>query len=535
MRWERIAPSFNNPTIRTCLLLLLAAAYLFPLTQILWPPFGDEGTILYGAQRVSEGAVAGRDLVEMMGPGSFYWLGLFFKLFGPGWQVSRLFLLFTGLATTGLLYAIARQVCRESEAVLLWLFALIMGIPLWSVVSHHWDSNLFAVLACWCYLKLEKTGSPLWAVAAGSLAGITTCFMQQKGFFLLLAFAASAVIRRLWSRSRWSGLWLLAGSYAAVGVIVLGAFWWAGALKDLIYANVIWPLSGYNDLNELPYGEAMMTMAVGPTLQLFSQKWTAAALVCGSLSVIPFAVIAFLPLLSVMRLLNSVLPFNGRTLWSPWLAILLAGAGLWMSELHRKDMFHLAAGSPLLLVALLGSARSIPNTRLWTAVSATLAVGLVAFGSLNLVAHVRGARPLETRRGTVMTAVDDPAIRFLSTAVKEREFVFVYPYCPIYYYLADVRNPTRYSFLMYGYHTPAQFDEVIRNLEEKQVRYVVQAAAYGDDPRSWFPKYREPAADQLRLEQYLKQHYEAVSVDGFRLMRRVSDHQSPVEKREQQE
>ncbi|HEX4277653.1 MAG TPA: glycosyltransferase family 39 protein, partial [Bryobacteraceae bacterium] len=505
----RKAPAFNHPVIRTCVLLALTVAFLFPITQILCPPFGDEGTLLYGAQRVSEGAVPGRDFVEMIGPGSFYWLGLFFKLFGAGWQVSRLYLLFTGVATTGLLYAIARQVCHESEAVLLWLFVLVMGIPLWPVVSHHWDSNLFAILAFWCYLKLEKTDHPGWAAAAGSLAGITTCFMQQKGFLLLLAFAASAVVRRLWprvdspspippemrsppasKRVGWSALWLLAGSYAAVGIVVVGAFWQAGALRDLLYANLVWPLSGYNDINLVTYAEGLKPTAMGPSLQIFGPKWAAAELVCKGLSVIPFMVIAILPLLSVMRLAEALFAHSKRLVWSPWLAVMLAGAGLWLSEIHRKDMFHLAVGSPLLLVALLGNKRSISQNGMRTALTGALAVALVAFGSLNFTAYVGGAHPVETRRGTVMTGVDDAALRFLSTAIKEREFVFIYPYCPIYYYLADIRNPTRYSVLLYGYNTPAQFDEVIRNLEEKRVRYVLDAAGYGDDPRRWFPAYR---------------------------------------------
>jgi hypothetical protein len=123
-----------------------------------------------------------------------------------------------------------------------------------------------------------------------------------------------------------------------------------------------------------------------------------------------------------------------------------------------------------------------------------------------------------------MTGVDDAALRFLSTAIKEREFVFIYPYCPIYYYLANLSNPTRYSVLLYGYNTPAQFDEVIRNLEEKRVRYVLDAAGYGDDPRRWFPAYRQPAADKLELEQYISQHYEVTTAsNGFRLLQRRVD------------
>ena len=311
----RRAPFLNQPAIRTCLLLALTVAFLLPITQIICPPFGDEGTLLYGAQRVSEGAVAGRDFVEMVGPGSFYWLGLFFKLFGAGWQVSRLYLLFTGVATAGMLYAIARHVCRESDAVLLWLFVLVMGIPLWPVVSHHWDSNLFAILALWCYLKLEKTDHPDWAAAAGALAGVTTCFMQQKGILLVLALVASAAVRRLClradSRRRWavwSALWLLGCGYAAAGIAVLAAFWRAGALKDLLYANFVWPMSGYSDINLVTYAEGLKPAALGPSRQIFGTTWPAAGLIFDGVSLIPFLLIALLPLLSAMRLVDSAVP-----------------------------------------------------------------------------------------------------------------------------------------------------------------------------------------------------------------------------------
>jgi hypothetical protein len=530
----RKAPPINHAVIRTCLLLAVTAAFLFPITRILCPPLGDEGILLYGAQRVSEGAIPGRDFVEMIGPGTFYWLGLFFKLFGAGWQVSRLYLFFTAVATTGFLYAIARQVCRESEAILLWLFVMVMGMPLWPVVSHHWDSNLFAILSVWCYLKLETTDHPGWAAAAGSLAGITTCFMQQKGLFLLLAFAASAVVRRLWSRADspspaskradWRALWLLAGGYTAVGIVVLGAFWQAGALRDLLYANLVWPMSVYDDLNVVKYADGLKLTAMGPGLQIFGPKWSGAVLIFDRLSVIPFVVIAILPLLFVISLVNFLIAHRKRLLWRPWLAVMLAGAGLWLSEIHRRDMFHLAAGSPLLLVAILGNTQSISKAWIRTALMGVLAVALLAFGSLSFAAFAGSARPVETRRGTVMSALDNTALHLLSTAIKEREFVFIYPYCPMYYYLADLRNPTRYNVLLYGSNTPAQFDEVIRNLEEKRVRYVLNAAGYGDDPRLWFPAYRQPAADKLKLEQYLTQHYEVTSVgNGFRFLQRRVD------------
>jgi Dolichyl-phosphate-mannose-protein mannosyltransferase len=518
LRWD---PS----STRTVLLLVLTTAYLFPLTRLLYSN-GDDGTLIYGALRVSKGEIPGRDFLEVMGPGSFYWLGSFFKIFGTGWQVTRVYLLATGVATSVLLYAIARQVCRESAAVLLWLFTLVMGMALWPAVSHHWDSNLFAILALWCYLKLEKTGNPFWAAAAGCLAGLTTCFIQPKGLFLLLGFAASAVLRRVWLRTeaRWGALWFLFGGYAAVGIAVLGAFWRAGALRNLIYANVVWPMSTYDTINVVPYGYGMLKFALGPSLQLFGANRPIPGLIFAGLSYIPFLLIAALPLISAGPVFASLFSRERLKRWNPCLAVTLAGAALWLSEIHRRDVVHLAAGAPVLLIALFASLQLISRSRIRNAVTGAIAASLMVFGILNFVAHVQGSHAVETRRGTVMTAADDQALQFLNSSVKAGEFVFVYPYSPIYYYLADVRNPTRLSTLLYGYNPPAQFDEVVYDLEEKRVPYVLDSGASETTVAKWFPGYRRPAADKLVLEHYLRERYQPIAIkDGFRVLRRRSD------------
>jgi hypothetical protein len=150
-----------------------------------------------------------------------------------------------------------------------------------------------------------------------------------------------------------------------------------------------------------------------------------------------------------------------------------------------------------------------------------LVAGLVVFGVLNLRDRVRDLRKFDTRQGAVMSAADYRVLPFLNTTVKQGEYVFVYPYAPIYYYLAALRNPTRYSVLLYGYNTPAQFDEVIRDIETKHVRYVLDMGASDQIVRGGFPGYHQPPADQLKLERYLDGHYEAVGWEsGFRILRR---------------
>jgi hypothetical protein len=524
-----------RPSLKTALLALISAAYLLPLVWILYR-VGDEGALIYGAQRASLGELPGRDFVEAIGPGSFYWLGLFFRLFGFAWTVTRMVVLGTGVATAAMLYAIARQVCRESVAFLVWLFVVVVSIPIWPAVNHHWDSNLFAVLAIWCFLKLEKTSHWAWAIASGILVGLTACVIQQKGILLFLALVASDVVRRTIrqggasaspegspgeKRVKW---WLFPAGFAAVGFAVLALYFKAGALADFYFANVTWPLSSYHSINALPYGYMLLPVAIGPAFQVLGAGRPFAGLLCTGLSLIPFLSMAFLPLAAAGSLGAFFFAAERRREWfeGPLMTLTLAGVAMWLSESHRRDIFHLVYGAPILLIVWFAIAQRMLKAVHRIAFMVALAAGLTVFGVLNFFSHVRGSHPVETRRGTIRSVSDDEALKFLCTSVKQHEFVFVYPYYASYYYLADVTNPTRISILLYGYNTPEQFDEVIGNLEEKRVPYVLwDQEVYGEKLRQWFPEYKHPAEDKRKLEHYILAHYDQLSVkSGFRIFKR---------------
>jgi len=128
-----------------------------------------------------------------------------------------------------------------------------------------------------------------------------------------------------------------------------------------------------------------------------------------------------------------------------------------------------------------------------------------------------------TRRGVVYTFADDAALAFLDHQVQPGEPVFVYPYYPMYYFLSETTNPTRFSILMYNINTDAQFREAISELERKKVRYVLwDTYVNGPNLKRWFPSYRHPSPDKLLMEPYLAEHYEQIgSKNGFRLMQRM--------------
>src|SRR3954453_11399734 len=93
---KSIAPAGR---IRSFLLFTLCAClYILPFMR-LYMLGTDEGTLDYGAVRVVQGQVFARDFFEVIGPGTFYWLAAFFKLFGVSFLATRICLFLTSLGT----------------------------------------------------------------------------------------------------------------------------------------------------------------------------------------------------------------------------------------------------------------------------------------------------------------------------------------------------------------------------------------------------------------------------------------------------
>jgi hypothetical protein len=101
------------------------------------------------------------------------------------------------------------------------------------------------------------------------------------------------------------------------------------------------------------------------------------------------------------------------------------------------------------------------------------------------------------------------------------DYVFVYPYYPMYYFLADLKNPTRYSILLYRINTEDQFKEALNDLKQKQVKYVLwDTLVTGNNLQNWFPHYQQPSEQNLYLERYLEDHYQLIDIiNGYKIMR----------------
>jgi hypothetical protein len=494
--------------------ILLASLYLLPFMRLLLP-WTNEGTLASGAVRVLHGQVFARDFFEVMGPGTFYWLAAFFKVLGPTFLAMRIYLFITSLGTALLMYFLASRICSEFRFLpCLILAGTYYGLQ-WPAVGHHVDGNFFALLSVACMvLWWERRWTGLM-VASGTFAAMTACIHQPKGLYLFFALACWLLVQYRRREAPVSALIALISSFLGFGVLVASYFWSQGALKSLIYANLVWPSQHYESVNRIPYA-----------LGIFDQYWpeftsagghSVASIAVACVLITPFLLIAGLPLL--------ILVLSLRHKWkaAPAAAILFAlcGIAMWLSEIHRKDMYHLVFGSPLLLILLCGMLIEArwKIARIALTLFAVTASCLVVF-NLFLVFT---AHSVATRVGTVGMYKDNPALTFLDAHTVPGEEIFAYPYCPIYYFLSETTNPTRFLTLTYNYNTESEFKDTILTLEQHKVRIVFwdenflkKKAAVVFSEAALRPSYG------FLMENYLESHYRSIyEANGIRIMERV--------------
>src|ERR1700733_11096178 len=185
---DRSAQTTSVVRLKSYLLYTLCAClYILPFMR-LYMVGTDEGTLDYGAVRVVHGQVFARDFFEVIGPGTFYWLGAFFKLFGISFLTTRICLFLTSLGTALLMYFLSRRVCERYRMLPCLLLAGTYFGGLWPAISHHVDSNFFALLAVACLALWQDWRSNSLLLVAGVLAGVTTASLQPKGMLLFCAF-----------------------------------------------------------------------------------------------------------------------------------------------------------------------------------------------------------------------------------------------------------------------------------------------------------------------------------------------------------
>jgi 4-amino-4-deoxy-L-arabinose transferase-like glycosyltransferase len=497
--------------------------YLLPFMRLI-ALASDEGTVLYDAVRIVHGQVFARDFFEIMGPGSFYWLATFYKLFGVTFVAARMCLFISSFGSALLLYFLSRRICGRYQSLSCIVLVSTCFGGMWPGNNYHVDGTFFALLSVACLVLWLDMRRRVLLISAGVLAGLSTCCLQTKGTLLLLAMLLWLWVQRRKGAASISAFGLLTVGYLGVAGAVLAYFWSQGALRSVFYANVIWPFQHYSNVNAVCYGQGIVIWNWDRYILMkdaFSWPFNLVAYGVAALLVAPLFFVAALPALVPLSALLAIRAgrVKWRTLTPEIVLYLLCGFALWISEIHRMDIGHLAFGAPLLIILCIYLLDEI-QSKYSDNVLKLIAISTVWLAGFNFIG-VLTAHSVTTRVGSVAVFRDSPALSFLNTHVAANDEIYVYPYAPSYYFLSATTNPTPYSLLLYNYNTSSEFQEVIGILDRRRVKYVIWDTPILAYTAVSFPGAQPKSPKDLIMEPYLESHYKMVSEDhGIRVMER---------------
>jgi len=444
---------------------------------------GDEGLMVYPAERVLAGQVPYRDFFSELAPGVFYIQALLFKLFGTHIWSARIPALLVLAAISWQLFYLGRKVMPAWAAIIPTPIYVTVAFSRWMIVSHHWYSLLFALATAICFVRFMERRRIFWLFLAGIFTAASGICMQTKGALLLLA--ATTVLltdyvrgRKEASRAGMSGLASYLFGVFALAVVPLCYFFIHDSLYDFVYSTALLPAQNYLSYEFVPIPflpgnllkdatSVAADFSVGRAGRFFSSLiWS-----------------LIIPVLGAVCGLKGTLRRHSQDKEQDRVRALLFiygvfGLGLWISEMHRFDFTHMLFGVPILLiltVKLLYEAgyRRAPASRF-------AALLLICFALFYLVQGVSLARrelrrnsPIQTRRGVIyQTHARAQRLQIVINSVQSRvskgSEVFIYPYDSILYFLTGTVNPTRLDWLLPGETMPEQFEKVIQLLKSEE-------------------------------------------------------------------
>jgi Dolichyl-phosphate-mannose-protein mannosyltransferase len=479
---------------------------------VLWWTFGnrlilgtnDEGIYLDAAERILHGQRPYVDFFGVMTPGSFWIEALCFRLLGITQMAGRVPIILYIALECALIYWLVERYASRAAAIVTSLFFLAFQTadPAMVTATHRWDSGALALASIAVCVAAQSLERRRWLAASGVLivcAALATPSVGILGVATLGWLAWPADQR---ARAGWYLLGLsIAGTVAGI------ALWLDGILPALLQ-QLVWLARNYSSVNVMHYGAI-----IGGYGALFegASAWELPVRFC---VVFCLALPAVLPIVAIAGGWRRVSPY-----------LLLSIVALVASTYPRSDIAHLAYISALpYAVAGIFIYWCVPaRPRAWLVIFVGVWAAVFA-----LQAQLPGRLvPFATPVGNVRASVAEvPAVRELLSRVQPGHSLFVYPYKPLFYFLTQAENPTRYSYLQAGLMTNEDVGIALAELEARPPEWVLYMELNQAEFERVFPSGKRFDSHYPQLESWIKANYRptgGLSLGGYALMRRTTD------------
>lgn len=435
----------------------------------------DEGIVLQGAERILNGQLPYRDFFSFYTPGSFYLVAWLFRIFGDSFAVARTSVAVAGAMGSVVTYVLARRVCSRGVSLFAAALATTAGAAFRFLVLHNVYSTLGCCLCLYAAVRWVETQRPHWALTMGSLASLTFLIEQSKGggiyLGLALGFALLACLDGEVTFTKSAAIAVVAG--LVWPFVIAFAYFGARGAAGLMVRSWLWPLQHYTRANHVPYGYQNWS---DHTRDLIFHTGPLGVRAIKVLAVLPGLLVPILPLIAIGILAYWILALKrsrGHASLQARYYVLTCSVllGLLISVLIvRADVLHFMYLAPLwyLIIAWILGSRGARSSLLISSRVPLVAFVAASFGLLSMavLSSATGAKNrIETHRGTIFTGSTDTALNYAQAHVNPGGNLLVYPYLPLYNYLSQTTNPSRYDFFQPGMNTSNQAQEIINSLQ----------------------------------------------------------------------
>lgn len=479
-----------------CLALLLsfAIAIAFPRWRA-WIDWRDEGLLAYGTVRVMNGEIPHRDFVSLQPPLSYYTSAAVFKVFGTSLLSLRVFGLSIFLILPLLIYAVGRNfigpiLCFAAAAP-----ACVLGLPYFRFVPFAvWQGITASIAATLLFVPATFSKRQWLAFPAGLFTALSLFLRHDQAVYTIIAIFVLIISLNFTdsvprNNLRRATLLWLAG--IAIISIPLGIIWWRiSALPEMFRQLVVFPFATYRKTSALPFPG------------LFGQSSflnTATAL----LFYIPPLVQAIASLYVVQSIIRHRFRFREAILTF----LVVWSALFYLQVLVRSDLTHLLSTlPPFFLLAAFGWSivrETITHRpRIEMVISVVVAIVIASFlwilRPVLLPDMSQATEQLNLPRGGVRVAKAAAianVLQSLQKAVPPDRSILALPYQPMFYFLLDRRNPTRWNYLWPGDQTGRDYENLIEQAER--------------DPPAVVLLSQQDAVEKFApmITEYIRQHY----------------------------
>jgi hypothetical protein len=443
------------------------------------------------------GEIPQRDFVSVQPPLSFYTAAAIFKLGGTSLLSLRAFGLSLFLLLPLLIYGVGRNFMGPFLSFAAAAPACIIGLPYCNFVPLAvWQGIAASLVVVLLFLPAALSRQQWLAFPAGLLTAVSLFLRHDQAVYTITSIFVLAIALGLArgdsvprTNLKCALLFWLAG-IAIVFIPAILVWWRIGALPEMFRQLILFPFTTYRKTSLLPFPRLIVWRPILETVV-----------------VLMFYLPPLVQAVAALYLVQSVIRRRFRRREAILFFLVVWSALFYLQVLIRSDFSHLVITLPpfFLLTAFGWSVvrEKIVNYREFTFTLSAVFAGLIAsllwlLHSFALPDVMRANELLTLDRGGVRIehahAVAD-FVQHLQADVSPERSILALPYQPMFYFLCERRNPTRWNYLWPGDQSAQDHQRLIEEAERDPPAVVLLA------------QQREVAAFAPIIIEYLRAYY----------------------------